>query len=384
MRCIKFFAVVLSAVVAAAACSNSGSSAGASGGASGSGASASGGADSGATGGSSGSGGSSGGSAGAGASAGAAGTGGGSAEAGSTGGAGGSGGGSSLLYGCTVGATNQPSCSTPSGWTLVDAQGFESGAFNAHETAYGAGNSETIDQANAHTGTHSLDTYVTHSYGGLGMVLSGSAINSRTVYVSFWQYAQQANPGYGLQYTDWYMVVRDDRPYTETNPNREVSNGCLGGCQSAATSFYNQGAGYPNWALYTGETTLNEGRWVQHEFLIKENDPGATNGVFKEWLNGKLLQDVDNTQVSSRCPSAGCGDFVGTLDMSTANLWIGGDWGAIYATTPGGSPKNQNMAACSGGYASTGVAATAQQLCPPNGMIPDWHDYIDDVIVLKQ
>lgn len=308
-----------------------------------------------------------------------------------------------LLSGCTVSSSNQPVCGTdagtaaiPSGWTLVDAQGFESGSFNSGESAYGGTNSETISTANNHTGTHSLDSYITHSYGGLGMVLAGASIASRTVYVSWWQYVQQANPGYGVSYTDWYMAVRGKPNGVWINSDWEVPNGyngdnCLAACNPAQVSFYagGTGAGDPNFGLYMNYASYPLGSWVQYEVYIKANDPGSDNGEFKLYQNGVLLESVSNANDgNTRCPDVGgvyeCGNFVGNEDMTNQQLWIGGDWGADYVTTLGGSPQNQDMSACSGGYFATGQAGTADQLCPPSGTIPYFHIYIDDVIVMKQ
>jgi hypothetical protein len=293
----------------------------------------------------------------------------------------------------------------PSGWTLVTTDNFESGSLPPGQGFYGGSNQESINCSFAHTGNCSLDTYVTHSYGGIGLIINGNYINSREIYVSFWQYSQQNNPGYGLAYTDWYMLDRTQPGVMETIPDWEIpgSGPCgeskaatsYGGCDPAQVSFYN--AGYsplPNWSLYLGTQSELLGQWVQYEFHLKENDPGQANGDWEWYQNGRLIEQVNSSTQSPRCPGgayyngppqslSGCGNFVGNYDASTAALYIGGDWGDDIP----GTGDNENIAACVGGiniYTSPPTPLTPQQACPPNGNIPYWHDYIDDVIVLKK
>jgi hypothetical protein len=310
-----------------------------------------------------------------------------------------------LLTGCTVSASNQPSCAIPSGWTLVDAQGFESGSLDSDEAFGGSANSITIDTNNAHSGTHSLDTYVTRSYSPwLGMKVKGASVNSRTTYVSFWMYAEQSNPGYGLVYTDWYPFLRNNNvdfwvmldwqlPGSGPCGTGQKASGwtSLGGCNPANTTFFNNSQGAndaANGAAYFGSSNELLGQWVQYEWYLKVNDPGTDNGVMSVYQNGKLLWTVDNT-VSGRCGvfngKEDCG-FMAVNDESQADIYIGGDWGDDVpgngnATEPMGSTP---CVAGTNNIYTPALPVTAQQACPPNGNIPYFHIYIDDVIVLKQ
>jgi hypothetical protein len=289
-----------------------------------------------------------------------------------------------LLTGCTVNGSNVPSCSTPSGWTLVMAQGFESGSLGTGQSFYGGSNTETIDTTEAHTGTHSMDTYVEHSYQGVGMILAGSAINSNHTYVSMWQYVQIANPGYGVEYTDWSMF---DRKNANTDLNPDWQCAAQNGCDPAEQSEWAQGAsgtGFANWAVYGPEESTGMGVWTQWEWELRGNDPGQTNGFEQLFKNGVLVQRVDSsssrtgvcsgTTFTTAAPWS-CGNLNGNNSIATIPLFIGGDWGAVVP----GTGANQNMSACVGGN-----GLTAAQVCPPNGSIPFFHIYIDDVIVLKQ
>lgn len=268
---------------------------------------------------------------------------------------------------------------SPGGWTLVTTDNFESSSLPAGQGFYRASNEESINCSFAHSGNCSLDTYVTHSYGGLGFIINGNYINSRETYVSFWQYVQDSNPGYGLEYADWFMTVRSIHGTDSLEPNWEVSGhpACIA-CQMAFfQNNANRSTGPAPWSMYSplGLFNLQLGQWVQYEIHLKVNDPGTDNGEMQIYQNGQLMESVYKGAPdvnTSRCPVFNgvhdCGYFVGDQDFTNANLLIPGDWGAI---TPSGG--NQNMTAC-----------TPASSCPPNGNIPYFHLFIDDVIVLKK
>jgi hypothetical protein len=283
----------------------------------------------------------------------------------------------------------------PSGWTPVDVQGFESGRYNPGEAPYGASDTETIinSSTGCHTGTHCLDTYVNHSYGGIGMVLSGAKINSRTTYTSMWMYIQGNNPPFGVAYTDWYWFTRTTSPpAVAINANwlgllasdcqAPLGTRAYGGCVNpAATMFLNGVNGAPNGAAYGGEVVPALNQWNQYEVYLKISDPNQDNGEMDVYLNGRRVFHLAHPWVEGTCPldpltgQRDCSYMSGRYDASQALMRIGGDWGAVIP----GNGSNQNMAACIGGNGHT-----AQQVCPPNGNIPAFHIYIDDVIVLKK
>ncbi|HEV2382521.1 MAG TPA: hypothetical protein VG206_22365, partial [Terriglobia bacterium] len=156
--------------------------------------------------------------------------------------------------------------------------------------------------------------------------------------------------------------------------------GCIAACNPAQTSFFAQGInGAANGAQYEPQENELLGQWVQYEVYLKASDPNTDNGVMQVYQNGQLWWTVSNQTRGDRCPKFNgnhdCGSMTGPYDASQIALDIGGDWGAINGDTG----NNQNMAACTawGGH-------TVQQVCPPNGNIPYFHIYIDDVIVLKQ
>jgi hypothetical protein len=250
----------------------------------------------------------------------------------------------------------------PSGWTLVTTDSFENGSLPAGQGFYNGGNAESINCSFAHTGNCSLDTYVTDSYGGVGLIINGNYINSRETYVSFWQYTTWSGQG-GPLYGDWYITDRLDPATSDSlNPDWNVpgGNGCTDECNPASITFFQNNpstsTGPAPWAIYGGLWNEDLNQWVQYEVHLKVNDPGTDNGRMDIYQNGQLMLSVYKGAPginTSRCPvfngQNDCGYFVGNQDFTNANLWIPGDWGV----TDGSS-------------------------------FPPFNIYIDDVIVLKK
>jgi hypothetical protein len=250
----------------------------------------------------------------------------------------------------------------PSGWTLVTTDNFEGGSLPAGQSLFGGPNAETIDCSFAHSGSCSLDTAVTDSYGGLGVVINGNSINSRETYVSFWQYTSWNSQGGPLS-GDWYITDRAD-PVTHdsVDPDWNVpgGGGCADLCNPASITFFQNNpdtsTGPAPWAIYGGSWNEDLNQWVQYEVHLKVNDPGTDNGRMDIYQNGQLMLSIYSGALginTSRCPVFGgqndCGYFVGNQDFTDANLWIPGDWGV----TDGSS-------------------------------FPSFNVYVDDVIVLKK
>lgn len=292
-----------------------------------------------------------------------------------------------LLTGMTV-----SNYTVPSGWTAADVNGFENSAnngLNNGESFYGGGNKESQNCSFAHSGSCSIDTYVTASYQGLGIVLSGNVINNRETYVSFWQYTAWNNSGTGALYGDWYITDRVDsvsRDSLDPDWNVPGGTGCVWGCNPGSITFFQNNpttsTGPAPWAIYGGYWNEDLNQWVQYEVHLKVNDPGTDNGRMDIYQNGQLMLSVYKGAPginTSRCPvfngQNDCGYFVGDQDFTKANLYIPGDWGAL--TDSGSSQVLGTTCKYGGGY-------TAAQECPPSGVIPYFHIYIDDVIVLTR
>jgi hypothetical protein len=275
----------------------------------------------------------------------------------------------------------------PSGWTLVDANNFSNG-FHAGESASG-GNLTKISCSFGHAGNCSLDSHITQSFAGYGMLLNGNDIDSRDVYVSYWMYVSNSNPGYGFDFTNWYHLVRVpqgqgvgyglDFDFVPSSPPN-----CWYACVGGSASFFGNISGY-GWGAYESWFNQSPGQWIQFEFHVRANTPGENDGDLEYYVNGALEGQCN---ASNGCPSNGGatpGNLVQNTDYSTANLYLGGDWGAdmwygnaahtAYSTSGdmGYGGANASMAACQD-----------MIMCPPKGTIPYFDVYITDVIILKR
>ncbi len=300
----------------------------------------------------------------------------------------------SLLAGYTVNSNNVLSGPVPSGWTLVDSQGFDNGSYNTGESTYGD-NAVGISTSEAHTGTHSDDNYIQTSFHGYGIKISGSSINSRDLYVSYWRYVTDSNPGYGYMDTNWFMLARTPPGYG-VGYGVHSDGGPSGSCcltTSGGVFLENTNPLPPptTWGGGSGSFGYTPGKWQQLEWHFKMNDPGQNNGEIEFYIDGKL---IDTCDAATGCPSRGGdgpGDFVGATDYSTGDLYIGGDWGkdvwysdAAHTICSSPSVGDAGM----GPVNLPGLGPSNPDPCPlqapPNGYVPKFHIYIDDLVVLKK
>lgn len=386
MRSLSFFGAVVSVVTAAIACSSNSRSSQATGGASDSaaegGSNAQGGADSGTTGGAPGTGGvsatgGSAGVAGSGATAGAAGTAsGGSADSGAAGGSGGaagSTGGSGLLSGCTVGANNQPSCATPSGWTLVTAQGFDAGAVPSTQTLGGGGVECTV----AHTGSCAAGGEYTGGDQRIYWSLAGGQINSLSTYESWWEW----DDAQGKLNQDFYMMRRTLNSNGSFIDDAALDilpvgpNNCLFNCTSESIAFGAEGKnGQPSFLDYGAYTSPDWGAWTQWEVELHLSTPGNADGSIVVWRNGVRVYSDTNKNIG------------GTLTgWATSDLDVGGVytylvWWLDSAHTQCASGHSRYTT----NYGNWSQPDPCPNQAPPNGHGIPFHRYLDDIIVLKQ
>jgi len=295
----------------------------------------------------------------------------------------------SLLANYTVNANNTLSGPVPSGWTLVDVQSFENGSYNTGESPVGLISQGTaISTIRAHGGTHSLDSYIKHSFGGYGLKIVGSAINSRTVYVSYWRYVTDSDPGYGYMDTNWFMLVRSPPGYGQgfgVQLDAPPPNSCCMALSGHITVFGSTLDERP----FSGTGNLwgyTPGVWQHIEVYLKVNDPGKTNGELDFYVDGIKKFTCD---AATNCPHTDAnhvaGMFANTTDYATGNLYIGGDWGKDVWYTD----ANHTICSTNGdmGMGPVNVNMSNPQCpnqAPPNGTVPYFHIDIDDVVVLKK
>jgi hypothetical protein len=277
---------------------------------------------------------------------------------------------SSLLAGMTPSNFN-----IPAGWTLVMTQDFESGALGTGQ--YFLDSRAGITSGSSPTGSKALFQLVNTDGANAGIGISGSTINSREIYASWYEYLD-APARLNLQMLESRRVAYDSAGNTLTDLliNWEDGNaGCLQNCTNGLSSLYAEGRGsLPNFSIYGGGFSFTTGTKVQIEVHIKANDPGQSNGLMEWFRNGVLIQRATNQ------------NFNATLDMTTADLEIGGYYGALVYFDDAGMTVctgSQTFGAFTKSNTSWNACQCSAQ-CPPNGQIPAFNRYIDDIIVLKK
>lgn len=370
---IQVTGIALLVVAAASGCSGSSPSAEASGGSAGSAGSGAGGADSGsggtggfnATGGASGATGSGG-----------SGIGGSSATGGSAGsagsaGSGGSASGQGLLSGCSVGPNGQPSCATPSGWTLVVADGFEGGQLvdSSKEELHGA----TVDCSFAHTGSCALGAEYTSNGNSYRWILKPGAIgNSHEVYVSWWEYLDSGARLNG----EMFLVAALNSSQSDILDWWDSPDNCLNGegpgpsynCENAQIVISPQSntQGGVNNAYYVDYLDADLGSWRQYEYHFKANTPGSADGQAELYVDGKLFGSWTNK------------NFNANISMNGMEVDVGG----VY--TAGATTDSTGTVCKLTGSTSYVHWCSPFSACAPCPIPPDFHRYWDDVIVLKK
>lgn len=264
----------------------------------------------------------------------------------------------SLLTGCTVSASNAPSCSIPAGWSLAIAQGFESGAVGPNEQLVGTGTS--ISTVQAHSGSRSMQETISaepagnQSPGGdwlLNVGALGCCTNGE-IYMSWWTYldptavmntesvfAEYGVPGEG--------VLMDTQNFTGKN----LINTGISLFVSPQTDVVPPGI---NAGFTGGNFNLNLGTWEQEELYFKGSTcsgrASKNDGIMLFYINGQLRFRLDSRYRDPNNPNGpNGGNLNGCVDMTTnAHISAGGYW-----TYFAGNPTT-------------------------------FHKYIDDIIVLKR
>jgi hypothetical protein len=280
----------------------------------------------------------------------------------------------SLLSGVHPPDDNCTGFSIPSGWTCVLTQTFESGALGANQ--YVLDSRERI-ASNTPTGSKAMAQLVNIDGSNTGVGIQGSAINSREVYASWYEYVD-AQALLNLQILYSRRVAFDSGGNTLTDLLVDIeagAGGCIENCTKGLSSIYAEGRGaFPNFSNYGGPTNFIAGTLTQIEVHIKANDPGQSNGLIEWFQNGKLIQRAANQ------------NFNASLDMATADLEIGGYYGALVYFNDAAMTQctaAQTFGAFAKSNTSWGACQCSAQ-CPPNGHIPAFNRYIDDIIVIRK
>jgi IPT/TIG domain/Putative Ig domain len=295
----------------------------------------------------------------------------------------------SLLAGCTVNSTNTPSCSTPAGYTLLDAQGFETGSLNSGEsflntaitTAGGSGCSA------AHTGTHSASGTVASGESQVGFVLPPTSFT--TMVVSWWE-CDDANQTFNDEMYGARLVnSAGTQALVEDWDSCDTGNSACGiGFNARQTRFtlYNEqcptgacvgpNGGSSGYTLFSP----NQGTWTQYEWHITPNTSGSSNGSFALYQNGVLLTQATNQNLQ------------GATAMSPGYMQIGGVYTKLLWSTSTSSlvcPTSMIQGGAhevSGEYVTNFAANTTADgsscLSAGQGPTSTFKRYFDDIIVV--
>lgn len=290
-----------------------------------------------------------------------------------------------LLTGCTVNSSNVPSCSTPTGWQLAAAQGFDDGPVPSGQAIVSG---SSIKCTFGHTGSCSLWQDITYNNAAVQWFYDENQLVGREYYLSFWDY------GNGVLFNEEYLL------------NHMIKHGLGGatGYEEAAVTIFANGSAcsasggtefncpnaqsvngtqgnyvHQNSADY-GPTVMGYGStfWNQWEIWEKANTPNNSDGWLRVYRNGTLFWDREN--ISEFGPVDMTGMQVEAGGWYTKNVWTNnGD-----APNAGGTCSaaaglgKEDGAGWVGGFGGSLNAAN----CAPAP--PSFNRYIDDIILLER
>lgn len=267
------------------------------------------------------------------------------------------------------------------GWTLVRTQDFE-GTVAADEFTCGS-----ITTVKPHSGSKSMQSRVEGDDECSGWRLNQGVITGTEVYISFWEYLDDHGKN-----NDEMFIIYFRKNFTSptlyqglrwqylnklgnwnTIFNLDSGNLILFSEGDATGHLVPQSKAWYNDAKWI---SCGFGHWRQWECYMKMNTNGLHNGVTKIWLNGVLQAQVVDSS------------FIGSVDMTSYSVFLGGStytkipWykkpeltcaqNATQLDISMNRPKNfKNPLECS-------------DQAPPNGFVPIFNRYIDDVIILEK
>ena len=282
----------------------------------------------------------------------------------------------------------------PSGWSLVRTQDFESGILGNNERF---GSSASFTSSRSHSGKMSGGGEYNGDSDEVGWFLGTGSVGIgqfTELYVSWWDYSE--SQGRQNDETLIARIIKDN------------SDGSL--CQEIIIDGYintEEGNGWntvnskvifqPQGSSSCGGITTNNwgptvnlwqwGKWQQFELWYRPNTicgtEGCKNGFIRLYQNGRLLYGVENVNLN------------GSVDMrSSVSVSIGG-WISKYTwlkwednTCADKVPYGYECRTSFGGQSCylkdwTKPCPCPQQ-CPPNGYVPIYKRYFDNIIVLKK
>jgi hypothetical protein len=256
----------------------------------------------------------------------------------------------------------------PSGWSLVIKQDFE-GSFSGDEDKNG-----TITTSRSHNGTKSLMGSYTGDGAWSSWSLRSGKIGSFTeAYVSFFEYIESQ-----ALFNDEFWIAQfmkrgpNDELYQEvfatwwwSNWNDTKSNLFIVP-QSAAGGGAENRFGGKNYAV-------PKGAWVQWEIHFRPNTSGNNNGFMRIYKDGYLWESAEGKDLNGRVDMTDMSILIG--GVYTKLTWVMSDRSCSNAFPEGtdDGPRVTNFSSC-----------PCPNQCPPNGAVPAFNRYFDDILIIKK
>ena len=120
------------------------------------------------------------------------------------------------------------------------------------------------------------------------------------------------------------------------------------------------------------------GKWQQWEVYWKTNTPGMNDGITQIYLDGVKIAEVTNKA------------FSGTLDMTGPSITLGGTtytkiiWGPQPKPSTVCATTIQEITYSINRPSDFSVPCICPGQCPPNGYVPIFNRFVDDIIILQK
>lgn len=292
----------------------------------------------------------------------------------------------SLLAGCTVTASNTPSCALPSGWTDVVNESFEGGKLG--NTGIESVSGGSIECSSAHSGSCALQGNYTSSENTTYWILAQGAIgSSHEIYISWWQKDTSGETAGNNNFVTRIVGATGDGGSGSEDmsfDNWGASGGspaCLNGVGPSGGSDSNFGAYNCQNGQYLLEDFYADGSaatahygqllpfptsWTQFELHYKANTPGNSDGDAELYRNGQLILSAS-------------GDLNKQSTMNGMKVLLG-----TYFEVSGyytSSAHTTCATAYSTSYSHLLTPFTSATPCP---VPPNFTKYWDDIVILKK
>lgn len=258
----------------------------------------------------------------------------------------------------------------PSGWTMVVAQDFE------NQLSSIEGTNGSFSSVNKHKGNKSLVGSYTGDASDLSWWLRSNSIGTFSeVYVSWYDYTESQ----ALINDEYWLLQFMKRGPSEQLYQEVVVTWMWAGFNSKSSPLFivpqSEIDSIGQTARYGGvNRTVDTGVWTQWEIHYRPSTSGNSNGFLRVYNNGYLVVSAENKNINNN------------VDMSNMSISVGGVYTKLTWILSGGG-----CASDFGGGSDSGPrvnnfsnSCPCPNQCPPNGYVPIFKRYLDDIIVLKK